>query len=391
MYFFDNGKADLCMAPWTFITYDLTKNERLADWLKQQPFQWVIADECHMIKGMGSQRKKSCITTTRHISNRLGLTGSMIGNDPIDVLAQCEFVDGGKLFGTDPWAFKQRYYIENPQKTSQGGDYTAWYLRRGAKQQIREKLAQLAYSVHEDDVLDLPPVRRLYKAVPLSKAQQRLYDSVIEEWEYKLASGEIVEIDYVIVQVAKLRQIASGFLYGPPPEKKAEWVRSSKLELYLDMLQDPAYFSTKSKLVTWCAHTAEIERIADELPTRDRVLFYGKMNRTQREQARKDFQSRDRVRYFVGQVDAGMGMNELICADTAVYFSNSRRVISRLQSERRTRRKGSEIHKTITYYDLLSEKSIDTHIAKDLTGKMDIAAYILKQLKQGHSLRSLVQ
>ena len=110
----ESGAADLPTAEalegrqaWIIVTYDLLKSDAIYDWVKSIPWAAVIADECHMLKRMASTRTKRVIKATRHIQTRLGMSGSPITNDPIDVFSQMLFIDGGRTFGADEWAFKK--------------------------------------------------------------------------------------------------------------------------------------------------------------------------------------------------------------------------------------------------------------------------------------------
>jgi len=263
-----------------------------------------------------------------------------------------------------------------------------WYLRHDSKERIIDKLKSIAFYVKEDDVLTLPPVRRLVKAAPMSGQQRRYYKGVLEDWEIQLPSRRIVELNEVITQLAKLRQIASGFIYDQ--NHQAIWLKSPKLRLLSRLLTDKDYLAAKPKVVIWSSHTAEIYKIK-ELACNlglGAVTFAGS-KRKEKDRARKRFQGEASVKLFIGQVDSGVGMNELTVSDTAVYYSNSLKVVSRQQSERRVRRKGSERHKTITYWDLVSERSVDEHILKSLSQQISLADYILSRIQEGQPISTL--
>lgn len=366
---------------WTIVSYDLTKNETIAEYIRDTPWSMVIADESDYIKHFSSARTKTVIRTTRHIPRRLALTGSAITNCESDVFSQCLFVDDGATFGKEEWDFYNKYYLRgNP----------GWYIRKGSAALITERLKRIAYSVHEDDVLKLPPKRFIVKSAPMSPIQRKHYQRALDDWEIELATGETIEFNQVIVQLTKLRQIASGFFYRP--DGTVESFKCPKVDLLLDLLKDPAALGRKSKVAVWCSHVAEIERIA--AASRERkwpcVTFYGS-DREAKELSRKRFRDDKRVRLFIGQSDSGRGMNELIVADSSVYFSNSFKVASRQQSERRTRRKGSEIHTRIDYWDLVTEGSVDKHILRGVRTRMDIATAMLAELRKGKSPSEILQ
>ena len=222
----------------------------------------------------------------------------------------------------------------------------------------------------------------------MSGQQKRQYDKILNNWEFQLASGKIVEIDHIVTQLTKLRQVSSGFIYDENHE--AVWFKSYKLKLLIDLLKDPDYLANKKKIVIWCAHTAEICMLVAVAATlkMGAVAFIGG-SRKRKDEARRRFRDDKSVRLFIGQVDSGIGMNELVVSDTAVYFSNSFKVVSRQQSMRRIRRKGSQIHKVITYWDLVTEGSYDEVVLKSLKGNISVANYILSRIREGHSIQSI--
>lgn len=363
---------------WTIMTYDLAK--KFTRKIRHTPFQTAIADESHMIKRWKAQRTKAIIRCTRHIPSRIPMTGTAITNDPGDVFTQCLFADDGRTFGRSYWSFRNHYYIQSGP---------GWYLKHNAKKKIISKLRGMAYYVHEDDVLKLPPIRRLIKSAPMGGQQKRQYDKVLNSWEIQLAGREVIEIDHVVTQLTKLRQISSGFIYDENHE--AVWFKCYKLKLLISLLKDPDYLADKKKIVIWCAHTAEICMLVAVAATlkMGAVAFTGG-SRRRKDEARRRFRDDKTVKLFIGQVDSGVGMNELVVSDTAIYYSNSFRVVSRKQSEMRIRRKGSERHRVITYWDLVTENSADEHILKALKENISVANYILSRIREGQPIQSIL-
>ncbi len=382
IFFIESSKQVLLPKPkWVIITYDLIRNKRIAMYIKSRQWQIVIADESHSIKRWKALRTKKVIKITRHISRRIVMTGTPITNDPGDVFTQCLFVDEGKLFGSSYWSFRNTYYIQSGP---------GWYLRHNSKKRIISKLKSLAFHVREDDVLTLPPIRRLIKAVPMSGQQRRYYKKIIEDWEIQLPKQEIIELNQVIAQLTKLRQVASGFIYDK--NHKPVWLKAPKLKLLKELLISENYLAHKPKIVIWCSHTAEIIAIAQlaQKLSIGIVTFYGS-KRKDKDEARKRFYKNKHIKLFIGQSDSGIGMNELVVADTAIYYSNSFKVVSRQQSEARIRRRGSEAHKIITYWDLISENSIDEHILKSLRSHISLANYILSKIREGGSISRILK
>jgi superfamily II DNA or RNA helicase len=378
---------------WTVLTWDLFRNDNVSSWVKSIPFTIVAGDEIHTIKRWEAQRTKSSIRATRHIPHRIGMTGTPITNELKDVFSQCLFIDDGATFGDNEWKFLNKYYLQDKQHTSKGEQigHGKWFLKRKSKEEIKAKLESVSFAVHEDEVLKLPPPKHVMKSAPMSGMQRRLYDMVVDEWELELlADNRIIELNQVVTKLQKLKQIASGFVYDD--EHNARHLRCPKLDMLYDMLKDEDYFGNTPKLVIACAHSAEIERIAGMLVNMGRhpVTYYGEVSAKQRDENKHAFATDPLVTDFVSQADRLTGMNELICADTLVYFSNSLKVVSRQQGMRRVRRKGSEIHKRIYYYDLITEGTVEVAQVKNIGKKISLANYIVHGLKQGEPLRKLI-
>jgi len=377
----ENSLKNLTHAwPWTIVTYDLLKNKEIYNYISNKQYGIVFGDESHAIKHWESQRTKVVYAATRHIDKRILMTGSPITNEILDVYSQCLFIDNGETFGTSQWKFRNNYYIQSGP---------GWYPKKEARSIIAEKLKTISYHVHEDDVLDLPPIRTVIKAVPLTMEQRRYYSKLVTNWEIELKNGKVLDINYIIVRLAKLKQMAAGFFYI---EKEPIYIKENKISLLLDLLTDNAYLAKKQKIVIWASYRAEIRRIFHNLEKNGlrTVTYYGNMTTPQKNAARERFRDDPSCRFFIGQVDSGVGMNELVVSDSAVYMSNSFKIVSRQQSERRIRRYGSERHDNITYYDIVAEKTVDFPILKSIKKGMNIAQDILNQIKLGTSIKKLI-
>lgn len=359
---------------WVIITYDRVKRPKILRWIKSIKWGIVIGDELHMVKKWKTVRTKRVINSTRHIPRRIGLTATPINNTLLDIYSQALFIDNGKTFGNNEWRFKRKFFIKP-------ADFPGWFLRRGSKQKIEKLMDTMSFSVNADDVLDLPPIRPpVIKAVPMTGMQRKYRKQVLEEWELTL-DNETVDIDQVIVQISKLRQIAAGFLYKP--DGSYIKIKNRKLKLLSDLMNDDQYLKQKTKIVIWVAHIAEIEIIGEML--RDSHVSYVEFHGSKRKrnnESRMQFLQDPKCRVFLGQADKGVGINELVVSDSALWFSNSFRVVSKVQAQKRIRRRGSDRHEFITYYDLVTEGSIDEHILNSLNKNMSVAESILKQIRQ---------
>ena len=71
----------------------------------------------------------------------------------------------------------------------------------------------------------------------------------------------------------------------------------------------------------------------------------------------------------------------LTAANTVIYYSNGYDLEKRLQSEDRAHRIGQK--KSVTYVDILTDKTVDEKIVKSLRKKINIASEVLgEELKE---------
>jgi len=106
------------------------------------------------------------------------------------------------------------------------------------------------------------------------------------------------------------------------------------------------------------------------------VEYYGKTESEIRQESIEKFQDpRSPVRFFVGNPQTGGYGITLTAASTVIYYSNGYDLEKRLQSEDRAHRIGQK--KSVTYIDLIAEKTVDEKIVKALRKKINIASEVL--------------
>lgn len=364
---------------WVIVSYDIAK-QRVPD-LKEAGFDGLIFDEGHYLRGPTTARTKAMHRLAMAIPNRLLLTATPYGNDLDDMWGEAFVIDEGHALGRTFWAYRNRWKI----KSGPG-----WYDRRGAREEIINRLKRLAFSIPADEVLSLPRRRYQLRGFPMSASQRKHYRSVMDDWEYTLnTTPHAVELDLVLQQHTTARQIAAGFIYDyvVTPEGKRKtgpprWLKCPKWDGFTKWLGQRV-MTTDGKTVVWAAHRAECARIAQHIrhahPDVGVATLDGTGRRRERERVR--FRDDPTCRVFMANPDRGAGMNELVVADTAAYYSNSRKAISRIQSETRTRRSGSEQHDRIDYVDFVTEDTIDIDIRESVRANMDYSEYLAQRLK----------
>ena len=100
--------------------------------------------------------------------------------------------------------------------------------------------------------------------------------------------------------------------------------------------------------------------------------MYGATSVDARKKVCHDFQTNDKVRFFIGNPTVGGYGLTLHAASYVIYFSNNYNLEVRLQSEDRAHRIGQT--KNVVYIDIIAENTVDEQIVSALDKKLVLSA-----------------
>lgn len=194
-----------------------------------------------------------------------------------------------------------------------------------------------------------------------------------------------------ITRLLRLQQITCGYI---PTDDEAEPLyripgTNRRLELLCDLLEEQ-----QSKTIVWARFQMDITLIMEELARRGirAVRYDGLVSDDERAEAKALFQGEralydrgqvvgretipeeEQARVFVGNPAAGATGLTLTEAKTVIYYSNSFKLIDRLQSEDRAHRIGQT--NSVLYVDLVAEDSVDEKVVEALRNKFNVASQI---------------
>ena len=365
------GLAVLCM------TYDgfMTALGKKAAWAFMQKRRILyVADEAHHIKTPKAKRTKSVTTSARHAPYRRLLTGTPVSQGPFDLYSQLKFVDPDlwKRMGLSPFAcFKTHFGIwRRSQDVLEEEGYDPGYDQLVGYKNLDELaalVAQMGSRVTKDEVLDLPP--KLYQKMTheLNPEQRRLYKQFMDEFTAELEHGHRIDAPLAIQRLLRFQQIVCGYLPGDDEGNLQQIGNSNNRLALVEELRD----LLPHKAIFWGRFNNDIDLMMDVLGERA-VRYDGTVDEDARARAKDDFQKGDAQWFVAKQQSAGEGLT-LHAAKTAVYYSNTFRLLDRLQSEDRPHRIGMD-NNPVNYIDLIAEDTVDEHIIKNLRLKRDIAA-----------------
>lgn len=174
-------------------------------WRKKWPYDMVIIDESTSFKDHTTKRFKKMQMVRPFIKRLVLMTASPAAESYVYFFAQIGLLDNFELFGPYITKFKKRFFDFNRY------DYSLT-LREGADKEIEEMIAPLCLVMKAEDYLDMPPLYNRAEYCDLPKSVMDIYNTLQKEFIVTVGEEEI-EAEQAASLSAKLRQLASGFLY----------------------------------------------------------------------------------------------------------------------------------------------------------------------------------
>jgi len=214
------------------------------------PANVLVIDELSLAKNHSSKRFKALRKHLHHFDRRIGLTGTPVPNNYLDLFAQIRLLDDGDRLGKFISHYKEEHFYS---------DYMGftWTLNPGAKDVIDRKLSDLCL-VDMGSGNDLPASSVIDVPVTMPQDAAKQYKALQKELLVTIKTGEI-QAPSAATLVNKLLQFTSGSVYDD--DKNVHHVHDSKLHALNHLLQQ----HTEPMLVL-CAYKHESARILKTFP-----------------------------------------------------------------------------------------------------------------------------
>lgn len=335
-----------------------------------------VLDESHNIKSPGAKRTLSINKSSIYAPYRRILTGTPMAKGPFDLYAQIKFLDENfwKNKGIKGAVEFRQYFGEWMTRAmhQELHNYDPGYdklIRYKNLDKLAEWLNEISDRVLKDDVLDLPPKLYQKKYVEMSKEQSVAYEQLRNEFYFEFKDGAVVDAELAMVRLLRFQQVLCGYL----PIDKDEPARlldgkNPRLGA-MEEIRD----STFQPTIVWARFRKDVDQICDLLGPKA-CRYDGTINQDTAELHKLGFQ-RGEYDWFVGTAAKGGPGLTLHRAKQVVYYSNSFKLIDRLQSEDRAHRAGMD-HHPVNYIDLVVPDTVDEKIVANLRDKVEIASQI---------------
>jgi SWI/SNF-related matrix-associated actin-dependent regulator 1 of chromatin subfamily A len=279
------------------INYDILHT--WVDTLRRLKPQLVIMDECQYVTNRKTQRARAAMKLCKGVESVLCLSGTPLTNRPAELWVVLNIL-WPQLFPHFK-TFAARYC--RPRMTPWGWDYSGSQNLRELHNKL--KACGMIRRLKVDVLKELPAKSQRVVLVPMTNPQE--YELAATNFLRWLRNQDPTKVRAArrrraVVQLTALKLVA------------ARLKRKAMVEHFDRVLQE-----TDEKIVISCVHTKMIESLAAYYGDRA-VVLHGKTPLSQRHINVQRFQTDDRVRVFIGQLQAA-GTGITLTASSKVFFA----------------------------------------------------------------------
>ena len=331
--------------------------------LKKMPVDTIIVDELSLAKNPQSKRFNALRPYLKYFRKRVGLTGTPVPNNYLDLFAQIRLLDDGNRLGKAFYAYRQSFFTS---------DYMGfkWTINKGAKETIDNKLADLCLVMLGDDYLDVPTCSTEDVEVAMPPEAKAAYKTLEKELLLELEHEPDVVAMSAAVLANKLLQATSGAIYTE--EKTVHVLHDAKIKA----LQGIRKKHGKEPILVLTAYKHEMERVLQAIPG----------SRKFDERDMDEWQS-GRIHTWVshfGSLSHGIDGIQKSCSK-AVWVTLPWSHEGYVQTNARVVRTGQS-HET-TIYRLITPGTMDEAVCEALRTKSDTESGLLMALKALQQLK----
>jgi SNF2 family DNA or RNA helicase len=318
----------------------------------------LVLDEAHRIKTGTSNISKYI----RHIGKltiyKYALTGTPIANKPEDAFYLMNFLDGGKLLGTNYYNFLKQYCIL-------GDSFNEWAIV-GYKNLDKLKFLIELKSIRriKSEVLNLPSRIFQDRIIELSSEHLNHYKEIKKNFSKIIKEGDRILIESCLI---KLIQCSSNPLLT---ESKIE---SSKIK-ELDNILDEHIDRGNKKIIVWTNFVENYNFLLKRYEKYKPIFIKGGVSPEQRQKNVNLFQNDPSVKLILLNPKACKEGITLTSSSTMVYLDRTFDLLEYTQSRDRNFRIGQK--ENCLVINLIGKNTIDETIAKNLYKKENLANYL---------------
>ena len=344
----------------------------IEDFIKKYPRYYIAIDESQKIKNFKAAVTKNVEALAGGASYRRILSGTPILKGLEDLFSQYFILKAGI---TGPFATKtmaanyyglRNYYCELAPVPGRQNSHAAQIVGYRNEQEFRDRIRPFTTRVKSDQFMAGERPDFMTVQSPMTDVQRRAYATMKTMLLSDIEGGRITAQN-ALVQLGKLLQIASGFIYDE--EKGAQWISNNKINAIMNILED-----LDEPTIIWTPFIPLRKAISEALEAAG-VQSYVLTNQTQINLWKEN----GGVAVANQGSGAGVGQNYQHCAAN-IYAANTFSSEARWQSEKRTDRMGQL--RQVRYWDITTPNSVDLKALRALRDKKAISVDNIDVLRE---------
>ena len=355
------------------INFDSVWRSKFSPIVEDNHWDMIVADEIHRIMHGTTKVSKFFGQISGQTERRVGMSGTPMPNEPINLFGQMRFVDPG-LFGTSFISFRSRYAI-------MGGFQNHEVVAYKNLDELHSKFYTLAHRVEKKDALDLPPFVDEERTVTLGKEALRVYEDIETSFKARLLQGDIT-VANALVELIRLQQLTGGVASldatSDQPKKLIE-IDKGKANALKEVFGD---LSRSEPVVVFCKYRHDLDTVHKmaKASSRGSAELSGRVH-----ELNKWRNAGDDITVFAVQVASGGLGIDLTRSCYCVYYSLGFQPGEYEQTRARLHRQGQT--RSVTYIHLIAKRetgeTIDERIYKALKRKGNVIKSVLDDYRKG--------
>ena len=325
----------------------------------------VIVDESTYLKGHFAKRTRRITLVSEKARYRLILTGTPITQGMVDLYSQMKFLSTKILGYNSFYSFAANHLVYSDK-------FKGLIVRTLNSEWIAERIKPYCYQVRKAECLDLPGKLFSSRYFALTTEQNAAYEQAkldfVDDIE-RFDNGDGLQSGIAIFRLfSRLQSIVCGFDGG-------RTFKHNRLDALADVLDQV----TDKQVVVWVKFQRSVDEIMARLAESGRTgyAFDGRVHQRDRQPLIDKWRADGGV-LVATQSLGSHGLNELVSASTAIFYSNGFKYSERIQTEDRHHRIGMTA--PVTYVDIWSDSGIENRIAAALATKSNALSQLRREI-----------
>jgi len=327
------------------------------------PFDTIVLDESSSFKNPSSQRFKALRKIRPQVRRIIELTGTPSPNGMMDLWSQIWLLDRGDRLGKTLTDYRREFFMAGRRN---GAVIYEWIPRKGSRERISKRIADITISMQAADYLDMPDVIDAGMTIALPPTEMRSYQAFEKEQLMEL-DGKDIEAVTAATLTNKLLQYTGGSVY----DDQHQWheVSTAKLEALHDIVE-----STEEPVLIYYQYQSELERIHQELHELNPENFHGEPEILER-------WNRGEIRVLTAHpASVAYGLNMQQGGHIIIWYTPTWNLELYQQANARLNRQGQT--KPVILYHLIAAGTMDERVMASLSGKNGSQAALLQHIKE---------